>query len=84
MQAIFDVYRLPIWITEFAPQTVSGSRANPTKHSSKDVVQFINETTLWMEKTDYIYRYAWHDSKVGSSTFFYDNGTLTATGQMYA
>lgn len=77
-------YGKPVVVTEFAPQTASSSRENPTKYSQVEVEEFIAVTTAWMEATSFVAGYAWHDSKAGTSALFDDKGGLTATGRAYA
>lgn len=84
MQAIYKLYSKPIWVTEFAPQTGSSSRTSPTKYTQAEVNQFIATVVPWMESTTWLQRYAWHDSKVGTSALFDAAGALTPTGVAYA
>ena len=83
MTAIIAKYGKPIWITEFAPQTVSSSTSNPTKYSQTQVNAFINSVVPWMESNPMIIKYAWHNSKSGTSAIFTTTGQLTATGITY-
>lgn len=83
MKAIINKWRKPIWVTEFAPQTVSSSTASPTKYSQAQVNAFINTVVRWMETEPMVERYAWHDSKSGTSALFTTAGVLTATGAVY-
>ncbi len=75
---------MPIWVTEFAVQTHAASEASPNKYSQTKVDKFIAETVRWIEATDFVQRYAWHDVRVGTSALFNENGGLTATGRTYA
>lgn len=84
MEALHETFKLPIWITEFAPQTIAASAKEPAKYSQEQVDTFIRETTEWMERTPWIERYAWHDSLTGTSALFDATGALTATGKTYA
>jgi Glycosyl hydrolase catalytic core len=84
MKAVHAAYHKPIWITEFAPQTGASSKESPHKFSQDEVNHFIAKTIEWMESTPYVQRYAWHDSRGGSSALFNDKGELTATGRAYA
>lgn len=83
MLAIIQKYNKPIWITEFAPQTVSSSTADPNKYTQAQVTAFINAVIPWMNGQTMIERYAWHDSKSGTSALFTTSGQLTATGIAY-
>lgn len=84
MEEIHEKFKKPIWVTEFAPQTAESSKENPGKFTQPQVDAFIAETTQWMERTPYILRFAWHDSKAGTSALFNEKGQLTATGKAYA
>jgi hypothetical protein len=84
MTNIYNLFKKPIWVTEFAPQTASQSTTSPTKYAQADVNQFITSVTNWMNNQSFIQRYAWHDSQAGTSAIFTTTGQLTLTGQAYA
>lgn len=84
LEAIHTSYKKPIWVTEFAPQTAGSSRNQPDKFKQQEVNTFIRETLAWMDKSPFIEKYAWHDSKLGTSALFDENGQLTETGRTYA
>lgn len=78
VQDIIKLYNLPVWITEFAPQTSSSSRDQPQKYSQTEVNKFIETVLNWMESEPMVHRYAWHNSKVSNSTssLYNDDGSL--------
>ena len=84
LEEIHAHFKKPIWVTEFAPQTTASSTESPEKFTSAQVKAFIEATTDFMEKTPWVQRYAWHDSGVGTSALFTEQGELTATGKAYA
>lgn len=84
VQALISTYKLPVWVTEFAPQTVHEASAEPAKYNQETVAAFISEVVTWMEGEPMVQAYAWHDSKTGTSSLFYSDGSLTATGKAYA
>lgn len=84
MEKIHDTYKKPLWITEFAPQTAASSKEKPDKYTQAQVDRFITEVVDWMESTPWVERYAWHDSKTGTSALFDEQGNLTSTGKAYA
>ncbi|NBX18495.1 MAG: hypothetical protein EBR09_14150 [Proteobacteria bacterium] len=84
MQDVYDTYKKPLWITEFAPQTTKSSRENPAKFSQTEVDNFIREVLAWMENTPFVEKYAWHDAKAGTSALFDEKGNLTASGRTYS
>jgi len=83
MKEIHAAYGKPIWVTEFAPQTAAESREKPNRYTQQQVMQFMQQTVRWMNGSDFVQRYAWHDPKIGTSALFV-NGVLTATGRAYA
>lgn len=74
----------PVWVTEFAPQTAAGSEKEPGKYTQAQVTQFIRETVRWMETTPWVEKYAWHDSRAGTSALFDTDGHVTDTGKAYS
>lgn len=84
MQAIHENFKKPIWVTEFAAQTMAQSKAAPDRYTQEQVNRFIAQVTQWMDATPYVERYAWHDSRVGTSALFTGTGELTETGRAYA
>jgi hypothetical protein len=83
LKKVIQKYQLPVWVTEFAPQTTSQSKLKPLKYSEKEVAEFIKKTVKWMENEQMIEKYAWHNSKFGTSALFTTSGELTATGKVY-
>ena len=83
MTDIINLYNKPIWVTEFAPQTESSSQAEPNKYTQQEVNDFINTVVPWMNNNSMVERFAWHDSKVGTSAVFTIDGQLTETGITY-
>ena len=83
MTAIINLYGKPIWITEFAPQTVSSAQALPTKYTQTQINTFLNQVIPWMEANPMIEKYAYHNPKYGNCATFTSTGALTATGITY-
>jgi hypothetical protein len=73
------------WVTEFACETESEADTTNGYHPSQDdVYSFINHAVIYMEGQSWITRYAWHDSKMGTSKIFQDGSSdLTCTGLKY-
>jgi hypothetical protein len=84
IEEIHAKFGKPIWVTEFAPQTAASSQKDPDKFTPAQVAQFIADTTRWMDATPWVQRYAWHDSRTGTSSLFDEKGALTLTGKAYA
>jgi len=85
LQAVWDRYHLPIWLTEFAliKFTSSGS-VYPTDSQQ---ASFINGATAMLESLSFVERYAWFalpTSDSGDATGLYrDGATPTAAGVAY-
>lgn len=77
---VYQIYGLPIWITEF--------NANPNRVNSVHA-GFLNLALPYLEQLDYIERYAFFQpnpispSTVGAANFFDPNGNLTNIGTIY-
>jgi hypothetical protein len=84
LEHIHATYNKPIWVTEFAPQTAGSSEKDPNKFTQAEVDRFITEVVRWMDATQWVQRYAWHDSIEGTSALFDAKGEMTATGRTYA
>ena len=80
---IINLYNKPIWVTEFAPQTISSSQSQPNLYTQQEVNDFINTVIPWMNSNPMVERYAWRDSKSGTSAIFTIDGQLTETGITY-
>jgi hypothetical protein len=88
LEAVHKLYRKPICITEFAvgdwqAKSVEGNRFKPNQ-----VVSFMEKILPWLEKTDFIERYAWFPAKpdsksLGNSALFTKEGQLTRLGECY-
>lgn len=84
VNAVHTKYGLPVWVTEFAPQTYASSMANPEKYTQQDITSFINAAVPWLESQSFVQAYAWHDSKYGLCSLYNADGSLSATGLAYA
>lgn len=83
MNNIIAMFNKPIWVTEFAPQTVSSAMSQPNKYTQAQVNTFLNSVIPWMEQHPMIQRYAYHNPKFGTCAVFDANGLLTPTGITY-
>ena len=85
IQAICDLYKKPVWVTEFAPQTVSSATAEPNKYAQEQVNSFVVDVIAWMNSNSCVARFAWHDAKQGTSALLDTaTGQLTPTGIAYS
>ncbi|MBB5868245.1 hypothetical protein F4553_001624 [Allocatelliglobosispora scoriae] len=86
LQAVYNRYRLPIWVTEYALiRWGGGGAAFP---SDAQQASFATKSTAMMESLSYVERYAWFalptPTEGGQGTGLYRNGTTpTAAGRAY-
>jgi RNA polymerase sigma factor (sigma-70 family) len=85
LQAIYDRYHLPIWLTEFALANFgSGTPSYPTDSQQ---AAFVTAATTMLEHLSYVQRYAWFglgsSSTDGSMGLFGSGPVATAVGQAF-
>src|SRR3989338_4243772 len=88
VDALWNKYQRPIWVTEFA---VKDPPANPNKYTEDDVINFMKVALRGLEDRPYVERYAWFGTD-GSAGVFLDQSTLfdeitgelTKVGKFYA
>jgi RNA polymerase sigma factor (sigma-70 family) len=68
LQAIYDRYHLPIWVTEFALTNFAGS--TPTYPTQAQQAAFVTAATKMLAGLSYVQRYAWFalPTSAGSGT----------------
>ena len=81
-------YGKPVWVTEWAGNGGGGGPNWP--ETAVDHIQFLADTTRWLESEDNVYRYAWFvgRNKEGVGNFPHngllaENGATTALGEVY-
>ena len=89
IDAIYDMYKLPIWITEFSPADWKATTTTPSKYTSLDAINFMNTVIPALNSRDYVERYTWktrstEDINLGFAALFNDDGSLTDVGKAYA
>jgi len=89
IDAIYAMYQLPIWITEFSPADWNATDTTPAKFTSQDAINFMNTVIPALNSRDYVERYTWktrttEDVNLGFAALFNDDGSLTAVGETYA
>ena len=89
IQEVHELYKKPIWITEFAIADWSAKSLKENKHTPEDVLKFMEDVLPRLEKLDFVERYAWFpakagDPKLGHSALFGKDGKPTALGEFYA
>lgn len=90
---IYERYRMPIWITEFAVADWDAKRfGKKNRYSEEEVLRFMQEVLPELEKRDYIVRYAWFGAgkncqkleEIRTSCLFDEEGNLTLIGHFYS
>jgi hypothetical protein len=86
---VYNLFKKPIWITEFAVGDWNATTPAANKYSADDVLTFMKAVLPELEKRSYVHKYAWFPSSqtsapLTSSALFDVNGNLTPLGQYYA
>jgi RNA polymerase sigma factor (sigma-70 family) len=85
LQAIYNQYHLPIWITEFALTSYAGP--TPTFPTEAQQAAFLTAATEMLDGLPYVQRYAWFALPVSSgsgTTGLFDQGpTATEVGRAF-
>ncbi|PQV48396.1 putative secreted protein (Por secretion system target) [Jejuia pallidilutea] len=75
LQRVYDLYGLPIWITEF---NANPNRSNATNYG------FMQLALPYLETLDYVERYAWFEPFSNTADYYDPTGTsLTNVGAFY-
>jgi Glycosyl hydrolase catalytic core len=82
LQAVYNRYHKPIWLTEYALTDFSGS--TPRYPTSQQQVDFVNSSTAMLDGLLFVERYAWFSlSTQTSPTGLYTGTTPNASGAAY-
>lgn len=86
---IYNKYKRPILVTEFAVADWNASSVEKNKYTPTQVLNFMKQVLPWMEKTDFVYGYAWFSfgikDKHGTASALFDSkGNLTELGKYYS
>ena len=74
LESVYDLYGLPIWITEF----------NANRYRNEWVHrQFLELALPYLENLDYVERYSFFPPVTGVADFFDENNNLTWIGELY-
>jgi hypothetical protein len=89
LKSIYDLYNLPIWLTEFAPADWSASSPETSKVTKEKALVFMQQILPALEKLDFVHRYSWYSSDpankaLGNSALFDKAGKLTLLGEYYS
>ncbi|TRZ42850.1 glycosyl hydrolase [Robertkochia solimangrovi] len=85
----YEMYKKPIWITEFAVGDWDATNINNNKYSSSDILEFMEAVLPALDTMPYVERYAWfnsdpEDPNLGRSVLYDENEGLTILGEFYA
>ncbi len=89
LNAIHNLYKRPIWLTEFAPADWSASASVASKVTKAMALTFMQQILPALEKLDFVERYSWYSSSqdnaaLGNSALFDNDGKLTLLGEYYS
>ncbi|OQP50874.1 hypothetical protein A4H97_03345 [Niastella yeongjuensis] len=89
LKEVYNKYKLPIWITEFAPADWNAQTKADNPYTPAQVLAFMQAILPKLEALDYIKRYAWFSGdptspQMWSSALIDANGNLTELGKWYA
>jgi hypothetical protein len=89
LKEVYNKYKLPIWITEFAPAYWSATKPSDNPYSAAQVLAFMQSILPKLEALDYVKRYSWFSGdpkspQMWSSALIDANGNLTELGKWYA
>ncbi|MER6531809.1 glycosyl hydrolase [Streptomyces sp. NPDC001508] len=82
LQAVYDRYHKPIWLTEYA--LTDFSQGTPRYPSAQEQTDFVKSSTQMLNGLDFVERYAWFTlSAQTAPTGLYDGTTPNASGVAY-
>jgi len=90
---IYQRYKKPIWITEFAVADWEAKKeGRENRYSEKEVLEFMKKVLPELEKRPYVERYAWFGARkncqklpqIKPSCLFNEDGSLTELGKFYS
>lgn len=89
LQRVYQMYRRPIWITEFAVADWKANTLAENRHTPEQVLQFMKEALPMLERLPYVEAFAWYsgrvgDARLGHSALYDEQGKLTLLGRLYA
>ncbi|WP_433532237.1 glycoside hydrolase family protein [Micromonospora sp. CA-263727] len=85
VHAVYERYRLPIWVTEFG--LIDFSEEPPRHPTPQQLVTFVGKATAALEATPYVERYAWFalpaTGEHAPHGLYREDGTATEAGAAY-
>jgi hypothetical protein len=88
IRKVHDLFKRPIWITEFAVADWEAKTAAENRHTPEEVAAFVTKLLPKLEAMNIVERYAWFTGGVSggplaSSQLFNADGSLTIVGKAY-
>lgn len=88
LEQIHQLYRKPIWITEFAVGDWTAESVAANKFKPDAVLRFMEQVLPRLDRLDFVERYAWFSAKpdnhaLGTSALLDAEGKLTRLGECY-
>ena len=89
LKNIYNLYKKPIWITEFAVADWNATSISTNKYSKAQILSFMQQVLPALDQLSFVKRYAWFsastsDAHLGNSALFNPDGSLTTLGQFYS
>ena len=90
LHRVHDLYRRPIWVTEFAVADWQAKNGGANRFSVSQVADFMEAVCTEMNRIPWIKGYAWFpvagkaSNALQTSVLFNADGNLTALGKLYA
>ena len=90
LHRVHDLYRRPIWVTEFAVADWQAKQGVANRYSVSQTAEFMEEVCTEMDKIPWIKGYAWFpfaeksSNALQTSTLFDADGNLNNLGKIYA
>lgn len=89
VRSAYDLYKKPLWISEFAVWDRQANAERPNRHRPEDVARFMKVVLDELEQYDFVHRYSWFGrpnagARLDCSDVFTLGGQLTDLGKLYA
>jgi hypothetical protein len=88
IQAAYDLYQKPIWITEFGVADWGAASVAQNRYTAAQVLAFLENVLPRLDAMPFVVRYAWFNASpthpaLAPSALFNTDGTLTPLGTFY-
>jgi hypothetical protein len=89
LQAVYNKYHLPIWITEFATADWNAATPAANQYSPANALGFMQRLLPKLDSLPYVQRYSWfsgdpNNANLWPSALIGTDGKLTTLGQWYS